>query len=212
MKEIEEKIKKAYEEKKEKDRKGVTNHVLIAGCIVGDPVESKRNKNMLQFMLSTKRLSDVADVIPVLVKKKDVEGMDLRDGMFVSIEGMYQSYNESGEDGKRHLRLNVVPDSIEIMEEETYKNEIFLDGFVCKDITLRDTPKGKTIADVMFATNRPNGTSDYIPLIFWNRNARYVNKKAHVGSNLRCDGRIQSREYGEGNITYEVSVAKVEIA
>lgn len=82
----------------------------------------------------------------------------------------------------------------------------------------RKTPLGRDIADVLLAVNRPYGKSDYLPVIFWGRNARYV-KNMEVGENLKVSGRIQSREYvkelPDGNIetrtAYEVSASKVEV-
>ena len=74
------------------------------------------------------------------------------------------------------------------------------------------------MTDILFAVNRPYGKSDYIPCIFWGRNAKFA-KECDVSTILFISGRIQSREYakhiGEGvepeiRTAYEVSVSKVE--
>ena len=64
----------------------------------------------------------------------------------------------------------------------------------------------------MLAVNRQYGKSDYIPCILWGRNARFVSG-LDVGSRLKIEGRIQSREYtkqiseteSEIRVAYEVS-------
>ena len=71
---------------------------------------------------------------------------------------------------------------------------------------------------MLVSVNRGYGKSDYIPCIFWGRNARYVSELP-VGTSLELEGRVQSREYvkklddgtTETRIAYEVSVSKVEI-
>ena len=96
-------------------------------------------------------------------------------------------------------------------------NQIFLDGFICKEPIYRKTPLGREIADLLLAVNRPYGKSDYIPCICWGRNARYASGFA-VGERCAVWGRIQSREYmkkidddrTERRVAYEVSVSKLE--
>ena len=69
----------------------------------------------------------------------------------------------------------------------------------------------------MLAVNRMYNKSDYIPCIAWGRNAAYGGELT-VGSKLKIEGRIQSREYRkrdeQGNAmvktAYEVSIVKIE--
>ena len=71
--------------------------------------------------------------------------------------------------------------------------------------------------EILLAANRPYGKSDYIPCIIWGRNARFASG-FEIGTHLRINGRIQSREYTkcypdgteETRIAYEVSVSRVE--
>lgn len=98
------------------------------------------------------------------------------------------------------------------------ENFIFLDGYICKLPTYRETPLGREIADILLAVNRPYGKSDYIPCIAWGRNARFVSS-LEVGTRLQIEGRIQSREYQkqiydeeyETRTAYEVSVSKLTV-
>ena len=102
-------------------------------------------------------------------------------------------------------------------QEEEDKNQIFLDGYICKDSIYRKTPLGREIADLLVAVNRSYGKSDYIPCICWGRNARYASS-FQVGDHVQIWGRIQSREYikklndveTEKRVAYEVSVSKIE--
>ncbi len=96
-------------------------------------------------------------------------------------------------------------------------NQVFLDGYICKEPTYRKTPLGREIADVLLAVNRPYGKSDYIPCICWGRNARLASR-LNVGDEVMVAGRIQSRGYmkklseteAEERVAYEVSVSMME--
>jgi Single-stranded DNA-binding protein len=109
-------------------------------------------------------------------------------------------------------------DFVDEIGENTKSNQIYLDGYICKEPVYRKTPLGREIADLLLAVNRPYGKSDYIPCICWGRNARYASN-FEVGARCAVWGRIQSREYMkkiseeelEKRIAYEVSVSKLEL-
>ena len=69
---------------------------------------------------------------------------------------------------------------------------------------------------MLLAVNRSFKKSDYIPVIAWGQNARFV-RELKVGQKMRIEGRFQSREYekclanGEKIIrtAYEVSASSV---
>ena len=98
-----------------------------------------------------------------------------------------------------------------------HRNELFLNGYICKLPTYRTTPFGREITDMLLAVNRTYNKSDYIPIISWGRNARYC-KNFAVGDNLKVWGRIQSRNYQKrisedeviSKTAYEVSVNRLE--
>ena len=104
------------------------------------------------------------------------------------------------------------------IDENEKTNQIFLDGYICKEPIYRKTTLGREIADVLLAVNRSYGKSDYIPCICWGRNARFASG-FEVGSHIQILGRIHSREYvkriseeeTERRIAYEVSVSKVDL-
>ena len=80
------------------------------------------------------------------------------------------------------------------------------------------TPLGREIADVLLAVNRTYKKSDYIPCILWGRNAKFC-EKAEIGSMIRINGRIQSRNYEKkqndgttvSKVAYEVSVSRLSL-
>jgi hypothetical protein len=63
---------------------------------------------------------------------------------------------------------------LEELQEDMKSNQIFLDGYICKEPIYRKTPLGREIADLLIAVNRSYGKSDYIPCICWGRNARFA--------------------------------------
>ena len=198
------------------------NQVTISGEIVS---EFKFNHELYgeKFYLmdvEIPRLSGSSDVIPVMVSNRLMEiEQDFR-GIKVKIEGQFRSYNRH-EEKKNRLILSVFAREIEAVdeiEESEKSNQIYLDGFICKEPVYRETPLGREIADVLIAVNRPYGKSDYIPCICWGRNARFASG-LEVGTRCIVKGRIQSREYNkkisetevEKKTAYEVSVNKVEV-
>lgn len=172
---------------------------------------------MMDIMVT--RLSAQSDVIPVMVSDRLLDISEDYIGTVVAATGQFRSYNRH-EGGKNKLVLSVFAREIEILDsfdDGTKANQIFLDGYVCKEPIYRKTPLGREIADLLIAVNRPYGKSDYIPCIAWGRNARYASGFL-VGSRIRIWGRVQSREYtkklseteSEKRIAYEVSVSKLE--
>lgn len=171
--------------------------------------------------LAVKRLSEQADVIPLLISERLVDVSLNYIGSNMEVKGQFRSRNEFGENKKR-LVLSVFVREAFLLTEEfkdyTKSNFILLNGYLCKPPIYRKTPLGREIADLLLAVNRPYGKSDYIPCIAWGRSASYVSGFS-VGTRLEISGRIQSREYekrlSETEIVtrtaYEVSVSKLEV-
>jgi hypothetical protein len=165
------------------------------------------------------RLSESADVIPLMVSERLMNVGENYTGSFIKASGQFRSYNRH-EERKNRLVLSVFVREIEYLEsiaESAKTNQIFLDGYICKAPIYRKTPLGREIADLLLAVNRPYGKSDYIPCICWGRNARFASG-FEVGGRVQVWGRIQSREYmkkvteeeTEKRVAYEVSVSKLE--
>lgn len=197
------------------------NKVTIMGEIVNGFTFSHEMYGEGFYMMDVKcqRLSERYDTIPVMVSERLMDVEKDYFGQLVSISGQFRSYNKH--DGMRNrLVLSVFAREVEVLEEiEDLKeaNQIFLDGYICKQSVYRKTPLGREVADVLLAVNRPYGKSDYIPCICWGRNARFVSN-FRVGERCAVWGRIQSREYMkkldednvERRVAYEVSVSKMQ--
>ena len=198
------------------------NQVVIAGEIVSGFTFSHEvyGEGFYMVEVAVNRLSNYADYIPVMVSERLIDVTGNYEGQYICVVGQFRSYNRH-EEKKNRLVLSVFAREIEFTEqpgEDVKSNQIFLDGYICKEPVYRKTPLGREIADLLLAVNRPYGKSDYIPCICWGRNARYAST-FQVGARCAIWGRIQSREYMkklseeevEKRVAYEVSVSKLEI-
>jgi single-stranded DNA-binding protein len=204
------------------DKMFENNQVTITGEIVSDFVYSHEvyGEGFYMVEVSVNRLSNFVDYIPVMVSERLVNVQENYSGQYVYISGQFRSFNRH-EEHKNRLVLSVFAREFELLEEQpdadSVTNQIFLDGFICKESVYRKTPLGREIADLLVAVNRSYGKSDYIPCICWGRNARFA-AGFEVGSHVQIWGRIQSREYVkklsetevEQRVAYEVSVSKIE--
>ena len=201
------------------------NRVCIIGEIVSEFTFSHEvfGEGFYIANVSVNRLSDMVDVIPLMISERLIDVTKDYRGMKIEVAGQFRSYNRH-EGTKNKLVLSIFVRELrfieedEMPEEQSKSNQIFLDGFVCKPPIYRKTPVGREIADVLVAVNRPYGKSDYIPCIAWGRNARFAGG-LEVGSHLQVSGRVQSREYTkkigedevERRVAYEVSVSKIDL-
>ena len=197
------------------------NRVSIIGEVVSEFQFSHEvfGEGFYLVSLAASRLSDQVDVIPLMISERLLDVSKDYRGMTMEAIGQFRSYN-CHEGVKNRLVLSVFVRELNFLEEFTdctKTNQIYLDGYICKEAIYRKTPLGREIADILLAVNRPYGKSDYIPCICWGRNARYASA-FEVGGHVLIWGRIQSREYmkriGENEtqkrIAYEVSVSKLE--
>lgn len=168
--------------------------------------------------METSRLSDVVDVIPVMVSDRVTDIHSLSVGAYIEVEGQFRSFNKH-EHKEKHLLLYLFARELRLTQGSGMMNpnSIFIDGYLCKPPLYRKTPKGREITDALLAVNRSYNRSDYIPCIFWGRNARYVSRM-RVGDRIRAWGRIQSRDYQKKmdddtivkKVAFEISVNKFE--
>ena len=198
------------------------NQVTIMGEIVSGFSFSHEifGEGFYMMDVRCKRLSESYDIIPIMVSERLMDvGTDYT-GELICVNGQFRSYNRH-EERKNRLVLSVFAREVNFaceLEESSKTNQIFLDGYICKEPIYRKTLLGREIADLLLAVNRPYGKSDYIPCICWGRNARYANN-FKVGERCAIWGRIQSREYMkkldeenvEKRVAFEVSVSKLEL-
>ena len=198
------------------------NQVSMMGEIVSEFQFSHEvfGEGFYMVELAVNRLSNYSDYIPLMISERLIDTEQDYTGQLIRVSGQFRSYNRH-EEKKNRLVLSVFVRELEFLDEidENEKtNQIFLDGYICKDPISRKPPLGREIADVLLAVNRSYGKSDYIPCICWGRNARFASGFT-VGSHIQIVGRVQSREYVkrideenvEHRVAYEVSVSKVDL-
>lgn len=174
------------------------------------------NTNIYACMVEVFRKSRTKDIIPVQISENLLIGQEIDKGSFVTVMGELHSFNNK-EDCKNKLKLFIFAKQIIAENFCVFENKILLKGFICKNPVYRITPLGRKITDVIMAINRRYGKSDYIPCIFWGRNARELSQ-LEVGAKIVVAGRLQSRSYIkkigneiENRIAYEVSAIDFRI-
>lgn len=197
------------------------NIVKIGGRVVSELEFSHEiyEEKFYRFYIETKRMSEFADKLPIIISERIVDVEDIKVGDIIVVEGQFRSYNQV-EDGKSKLLLSIFAKDFEKTEDERVLtlNEATFIGYICKKPIYRKTPLGREIADLLLAVNRTYKKSDYIPCILWGRNAKYC-EKTEVGEMIKLTGRIQSRNYekklenGEiiSKVAYEVSISRLSI-
>ncbi|MGL4848408.1 MAG: single-stranded DNA-binding protein [Clostridium sp.] len=197
----------------------LNNKIYLEGKVISEKEFSHEmyGEGFYTFDLEVMRLSDSVDILNITVSERLLTGVDISIGTEIVVDGQLRSYNKFM-DGTNKLILTVFARNIEpCLERSKNPNEIYLDGYICKEPVYRTTPFGREIADVLLAVNRAYNKSDYIPTIAWGRNSRFC-KMLEVGDNIRIWGRLQSREYQKKvsdsevikKIAYEVSISKME--
>lgn len=197
----------------------LNNKIYLEGTVVSGLEFSHEmyGEGFYTFNLEVPRLSDAKDMLLITVSERLISGMKIEENSDLIIEGQLRSYNKFI-DGANRLILTVFARDITVcIEKSKNPNQIYLDGFICKQPVYRTTPFGREIADMLLAVNRSYNKSDYIPTIAWGRNSRFC-KQLNVGDNIRVWGRLQSREYQKRvsdtevikKVAYEVSISKME--
>ncbi|AZV58212.1 single-stranded DNA-binding protein [Clostridium sp. AWRP] len=197
----------------------LNNKIYLEGTVVSELQFSHEmyGEGFYTFNIEVPRLSESKDILFITISERLIGGMDIKVGTDVIIEGQLRSYNKFV-DGANRLILTVFARNIDFCTERSKNpNQIFLDGFICKEPVYRTTPFGREISDMLLAVNRAYNKSDYIPTIAWGRNSRFC-KSLKVSDNIRVWGRLQSREYQKKisdteiikKIAYEVSISKME--
>lgn len=200
------------------------NIAHVIGRIATEPLKSHEieGENFYELILEVKRLSETYDYIPVTISERLLNSRGLALGDMIAVEGEFRSYNKL-EDDKSKLILHVfarelyTENEFDQVEDLTDTNSVVITGYVCKNPVFRVTPFKREICDALIAVNRRNYKSDYLPCIFWGRNARCMDKQP-IGTKVSLEGRIQSRTYvkklpnglEEERVAYEISVGKLK--
>lgn len=192
-----------------------SNAVVVCGVMQASPVydHTLYGEDFYHATLAVPRLSGVVDELPLLIPgRRTVLPVA---GERVCVHGQLRSYKKFTESGSR-LIITVFARCLELSDDEP-KNQVALQGYLCKPAVFRTTPFMREIADILLAVNRPYNKSDYLPCIAWGRNARFA-QDIPVGTALHVEGRLQSRLYTKtledgtnyDRIAYEVSCSRLE--
>ena len=193
-----------------------TNLIRLCGTPDGPPLfsHSSRGQDFFTIPRLVRRLSGNEDRLNLLLRREQLEALELREAERLIVTGELRSFNSRRSDGPR-LVLSVFVRELDFTDEPD-DNLVRLRGVLCKPPTLRATPLGREIADLMLAVNRRCGRADYLPCICWGSLARRA-ARWPVGQRLRLEGRFQSRDYRklteDGVLlrtAYEVSAAEIE--
>lgn len=190
------------------------NRLELRGTVEDTPILSHVNHGcaFYRFTLSVLRLSGQADKLPVIVPRSLLLVSPVSPGDTVRITGQLRSFNNKSGRGSR-LVISVFAQTM-VHEGGEPLNRILLSGVLCKQPTLRRTPLGREICDMILAVNRRYGRADYLPCIAWGAVAQQASL-LHTGARLTAEGRVQSRVYSktENGVTtdrtaYEVSIMR----
>ena len=177
-----------------------------------------RGEGIFKFFIRVPRQnSDQEDTLIVEVPERG-SGLDrFQMGDRVYITGQFRSANrKKAPDSKPHLYLFIFADRIEHDVSGEILNHVKLRGRACKKPNLRLTSKGRDVCDVMLDVRRSYDRSDYLPVVVFGRNARYVSD-FDAGQHFFIEGRIQSRKYRKKlsddkvieRVAYEVSTMDI---
>ena len=158
------------------------NKIFLEGKVISELEFSHEmyGEGFYSFNLEVMRLSDSVDHLNITVSERLLNDVEISIGKEVIVEGQLRSYNKFI-DGSNKLILTVFARNIQpCIEKSKNPNEIYLDGYICKEPVYRTTPFGREIADLLLAINRAYNKSDYIPTIAWGRNSRFC-KSLNVG-------------------------------
>lgn len=170
------------------------NRVVLCGQVETVPVLSHINHavSFYKFTLDVPRLSGQSDHLTVIVTAEQLGLTPLAPGDTATVTGQLRSFNNKSGEGSR-LVISVFAREL-IPGGSAAFNEIQLSGIICKSPSLRRTPLGREICDVILAVNRHYGRADYLPCIAWGAVAQQV-ADMHTGQRLTLSGRVQSRTY-----------------
>ncbi len=96
-------------------------------------------------------------------------------------------------------------------------NKVILSGNLTKDVDVRATQNGKSVAKVGIAVNQGYGdkqTTDFFNLVAWDKTADLMSKYLHKGSKILVEGRLKNNNYednkGVKHYAVDVIVETVE--
>lgn len=193
------------------------NRILLRGRLSGPASRSHVNHAIAYYLLplTVTRLSGTEDRLNVIAAQPLLEGLELGMGAPLTVRGEVRTFNNRSGVGSK-LVVSVFAKSI-TQEEGPDENRLELAGTLCKPPSLRSTPLGRTICDMILAVNRRYGRADYLPCIAWGSLAHRCGAM-DVGDRLSLAGRLQSRCYtkeidgqSQERTAFEVSIMSLNL-
>ena len=193
------------------DRIAQTNFIRLCGTPLTEPLWSHRcrGRDFFLFPMEVRRLSGNRDRLNILLSQDLTSVFASLSGQRIQLCGQLRSFNNHHGEGAR-LVITVLAREIAAAEEDD-DNLVQLTGTLCKPPTLRHTPLGREICDLMLAVNRRYGRSDYLPCICWGILAREA-AAWPVGTQVELSGRLQSRDYTKLTETGPVARTAFEVS
>jgi single-stranded DNA-binding protein len=190
------------------------SRIVLSGTIKDEPCLSHElyGEHFFQGSIAVPRLSGTVDELPFITPGKFVEA--LQPGAQVSVEGQVRSYRRALAGGARLQLMVFVRKTGPPIGEGVNEVEVF--GTLLRDPSVRKTPLGREIADLLVTVERMHGKKDCLPCIAWGRHA-HTCATFVAGQRIHLLGRLQNREYQkelpdgtiENRMTYEVSVGSI---
>lgn len=199
----------------------MVNEVILKGTVTTELYDcnGKFYDKFFQFKIECKRRSEVSDVLPVYVKTY-AGGLNLlAPGSRVEITGVLHA-ETTIDPSKQKKWLNVFIECKKfklIGDDEPDFNEVNMDGSICKGPNVRETLRGKALAEFIFEISTGYRIRSFVPCLCWNSTAEHV-AEMPLRTALSVSGRLQSRNYtkrfpdgtSEEKVTYEVALYRVE--
>ena len=188
------------------------NRILLRGTLAAQPVLSHANHGTQYYLLplTVRRLSGAEDHLNVIASEERLFRLAPEPGERLTVRGEVRTFNNRSGEGRR-LVVSVFAREL-CREPGEDENCLELSGTLCKPASLRSTPLGRTICDMILAVNRRYGRADYLPCIAWGSLAHRCGELT-VGDQVSLSGRLQSRVYTksvegrtEERTAFEVSV------
>ena len=90
-------------------------------------------------------------------------------------------------------------------------NKVILTGNLAKDVDVRYTQSGKTMARTSIAVNqgyKDKQTADFFNLVAWEKTAELFKKYLHKGSKILVEGRLKNNNYedSKGVKHYDIDI------
>ena len=122
------------------------NRVSIIGEVVSEFQFSHEvfGEGFYLVNVSVDRLSDMVDIIPLMISERLIDVTKDYRGMKIEVSGQFRSYNRH-EGLKNKLILSIFVRELQFVEdddmpqEQSKSNQIYLDGYVCKPPIYRKT-------------------------------------------------------------------------